>query len=105
MAPKSQISAQLQSATGQGHVPLEVKATQNPRLFELSFDSSALTTDMAYRVMIKVADNQEQLWYGDRQYKQAVAGLELNAQGARVSLRKAAPVQKDFHFFLRVFGD
>ena len=94
MAPKSQISAQLQSATGQGHVPLEVKATQNPRLFELSFDSKALATDMAYRVMIKVADNQEQLWYGDRQYKQAVAGLELNAQGARVSLRKAAPVQK-----------
>ena len=94
VAPKSQISAQLQSATGQGHVPLEDKATQNPRLFELSFDSSALATDMAYRVMIKVADNQEQLWYGDRQYKQAVAGLELNAQGARVSLRKAAPVQK-----------
>jgi len=94
VAPKSQISAQLQSATGQGHVPLEVKATQNPRLFELSFDSKALATDMAYRVMIKVADNQEQLWYGDRQYKQAVAGLELNAQGARVSLRKAAPVQK-----------
>ena len=94
VAPKSQISAQLQSATGQGHVPLEVKATQNPRLFELSFDSKALATDMAYRVMIKVANNQEQLWYGDRQYKQAVAGLELNAQGARVSLRKAAPVQK-----------
>lgn len=94
VAPKSQISAQLQSATGQGHVPLEVKATQNPRLFELSFDSKALATDIAYRVMIKVANNQEQLWYGDRQYKQAVAGLELNAQGARVSLRKAAPVQK-----------
>ena len=94
VAPKSQISAQLQSATGQGHVPLEVKATQNPRLFELSFDSKALATDMAYRVMIKVANNQEHLWYGDRQYKQAVAGLELNAQGARVSLRKAAPVQK-----------
>ncbi len=94
VAPKSQISAQLQSATGQGHVPLEVKATQNPRLFELSFDSKALATDIAYRVMIKVADNQEQLWYGDRQYKQAVASLELNAQGARVSLRKAAPVQK-----------
>ena len=94
VAPKSQISAQLQSATGQGHVPLKVKATQNPRLFELSFYSKALATDMAYRVMIKVADNQEQLWYGDRQYKQAVAGLELNAQGARVSLRKAAPVQK-----------
>ena len=74
VAPKSQISAQLQSATGQGHVPLEVKATQNPRLFELSFDSKALATDMAYRVMIKVANNQEQLWYGDRQYKQAVAG-------------------------------
>lgn len=94
VAPKSQISAQLQSATGQGHVPLEVKSTQNPRLFELSFDSKALAADMAYRVMIKVADNQEQLWYGDRQYKQAVAGLELNAQGARVSLRKTAPVQK-----------
>lgn len=94
VAPKSQISAQLQSATGQGHVPLEVKATQNPRLFELSFDTKALATDMAYRLMVKVANNQEQLWYGDRQYKQAVAGLELNAQGARVSLRKAAPVQK-----------
>ena len=81
------MSAQVLSQDGRQKVDVRVKATQNPRLFELFFDASQIRKGQVYQVVGGVGNASEVIWHGDRSLSQQGGNLLLTAPGGRLQLQ------------------